>query len=53
MGLTSFKRTEKYLCSLPLIFEYPNCPTECGCGSNKCGGTKAKGYGFKSSNICK
>jgi len=36
------------------IFDFSDCPkTECGCDSCGCGGTKAKGYGFKSSNINK
>lgn len=54
MAKISFERTVRYICQNSTIFEYQNCPTDkCGCGSNKCGGTKAKGYGFRSSNINK
>ena len=54
MGLISFERTQRYICQNTAIFDYTHCPTgDCGCGSNKCGGTKAKGYGFRSSNVNK
>lgn len=54
MGLISFERTQRYICQNVSVFDYTHCPKDkCGCGSNKCGGTKAKGYGFKSSNVNK
>lgn len=54
MGLISFERTVRYICQNSEIFDYSHCPTDkCGCGSEKCGTTKAKGYGFKSRNINK
>lgn len=54
MGRISFDRTVKYICSKKDIFDFSDCPkTECGCDSCGCGGTKAKGYGFKSSNVNK
>lgn len=54
MGKISFERTLKYICKNSEIFDYSNCPTDnCGCGSEKCGNTKAKGYGFRSRNISK
>lgn len=54
MGLISFERTQRYICQNTTIFDYSHCPKDkCGCGSNKCGGTKAKGYGFKSRNVNK
>lgn len=54
MGLISFERTQKYICQNKTIFDYSHCPIDkCGCGSDKCGGTKAKGYGFRSSNVSK
>ena len=54
MGLISFERTVKYICKNSEIFDYQHCPTDkCGCGSEKCGSTKAKGYGFRSRNINK
>jgi len=53
MGKISFERTVRYICKNTVIFDYKHCPTECGCGSEKCGATKAKGYGFKSRNINK
>lgn len=54
MGLISFERTQRYICQNVSVFDYTHCPTgDCGCGSNKCGRTKAKGYGFKSSNVNK
>lgn len=54
MGLISFERTQRYICQNTNVFDYTNCPKDkCGCGSPKCGGTKAKGYGFRSSNVSK
>lgn len=54
MGKISFERTIRYICQNSTVFDFDNCPKDkCGCGSNKCGGTKAKGYGFRSSNINK
>jgi len=54
MGLISFERTVRYICQNSEIFDYSHCPKDkCGCGSEKCGGTKAKGYGFRSRNINK
>jgi len=53
MGLITFKKINNFLCSNNEIFYYSNCPTTCGCGCDDCGRTKAKGYGFKSSNINK
>lgn len=52
MGLISFERTQRYICQNTTIFDYSHCPIDkCGCGSNKCGGTKAKGYGLRSRNV--
>ena len=53
MGKISFERTVRYICKNTAIFDYAHCPTECGCGSESCGSTKAKGYGFRSRNINK
>lgn len=55
MGKISFERTVRYICKNSTIFDYSHCATitNCGCGSRKCGSTKAKGYGFRSSNITK
>ena len=54
MGLISFERTQRYICQNTEIFDYTHCPTgDCGCGSAKCGGTKAKGYGLRSRNVNK
>lgn len=54
MGLISFERTIRYICQNSEIFDYSNCPKlECGCGSENCGKTKAKGHGFRSRNINK
>lgn len=53
MGLTSFERTQKFICQNSGVFAYKHCPpSDCGCGAN-CGTTKAKGYGFKSKNVTK
>lgn len=54
MGKTSFERTVHFICKNSEIFDYEHCPANgCGCGSTKCGGTKAKGYGFRTFNINK
>jgi len=54
MGKISFDRTVRYICQNTEIFDYSHCPVDkCGCGSEKCGSTKAKGYGFKSRNVTK
>jgi len=54
MGLISFERTQRYICQNTSIFDYTHCQKDkCGCGSDKCGGTKAKGYGFRTSNVNK
>jgi len=54
MGKISFERTVRYICQNSEIFDYSHCPKDkCGCGSEKCGSTKAKGYGFRSRNINK
>lgn len=54
MGRISFDRTVGFICKNSSIFEFNNCPTNgCGCGSEKCGKTKAKGYGLRSRNINK
>jgi len=54
MGKISFDRTVRYICQNTTIFDYSHCPADgCGCGSEKCGSTKAKGYGFKSRNVNK
>lgn len=54
MGFISFERTVRYICQNSEIFDYSHCPTDkCGCGSENCGTTKAKGYGFRSRNINK
>jgi hypothetical protein len=54
MGKISFERTVRYICQNTEIFDYSHCPVDkCGCGSGKCGSTKAKGYGFKSRNVTK
>lgn len=54
MGKISFDRTVRYICQNSEIFDYKHCPKDnCGCGSEKCGTTKAKGYGFRSRNINK
>jgi hypothetical protein len=53
MGLITFKKIGYFLCSNSLIFDYNNCANNCSCGFEDCGKTKAKGFGFKSSNINK
>lgn len=51
MGLITFKKIGYFLCANNLIFDYNNCANNCSCGFEDCGKTKAKGFGFKSSNI--
>lgn len=55
MGLISFKRNLHFLCANKSTFTWFDTKEcgYCGCGSDKCGGTKAKGYGIRSSNISK
>lgn len=54
MGKISFDRTVRYICQNSAIFDYSHCPKDkCGCGSEKCGQTKAKGYGLRSRNVNK
>lgn len=54
MAKISFERTVRYICQNNEIFNYSHCPIDkCGCGSDRCGSTKAKGYGLKSRNINK
>jgi hypothetical protein len=53
MGLITFKKIGYFLCSNKEIFDYNNCANNCNCGFEDCGKTKAKGFGFKSSNINK
>lgn len=53
MGYESFKKTLDFLCHNKEVFEISECLDckICGCVCEKCGGTKAKGYGFKGRNI--
>lgn len=56
MGYDSFKKTINFLCVNKSLFEFnhKDCNKGCGCGHDECkGGTKAKGYGFKSTIISK
>lgn len=54
MGKISFERTVRFLCKNKEVFDYNKCPKEgCNCGCEKCGETKAKGYGLRSNNIKK
>lgn len=57
MGLISFEKTIKFLCANKTTFDFFNsntCKYKCGCGcDDNCGGTKARGYGLRSSNISK
>lgn len=54
MAKISYERTVRYICQNNDIFNYNHCPVDkCGCGSDKCGYTKSKGYGFKSKNVNK
>lgn len=53
MGLISFRQIENYLCNNKDIFTWWKGNCKCGCSDGKCTGTKAKGYGFKSTNITK
>lgn len=53
MGRISFNRTVGFMCANTDIFTWTDCKG-CGCGTEKCnGGTKAKGYGFRSANVSK
>jgi len=53
MGLISFGRTQRFICQNSDVYTYTHCPpSNCKCGAN-CGTTKAKGYGFKSTNVNK
>ncbi len=55
MGLISFENTIKFLCANKETFTWFNsgdCKYQCGCNCNSnCGGTKARGYGLRSTNI--
>lgn len=58
MGKITFENTLHFLCANKNTFGFFNtgeCDYNCGCGcnNNDCGGTQAKGYGLKSSNIRK
>lgn len=57
MGLISFENTIKFLCANKDVFTWFNsgdCKYECGCGcKDDCGGTKARQYGLRSTNIVK
>jgi len=55
MGKIAFDGTLHFLCANKTTFDWFDAKEcgYCGCGSDKCGGTKAKGYGFRSSNISK
>lgn len=53
MGRISFNKTVGYMCANKEIFTWSDCKA-CGCGTDKCNGsTKAKGYGFRGSNVSK
>lgn len=55
MGNISFTETLHFLCANKDTFTWfdgKDCGY-CGCGSEKCSGTKAKGYGIRGSNIKK
>jgi hypothetical protein len=54
MGYITFENTVGYLCAnnTDVFTWWTNCE-KCGCGTHKCGGTKARGYGFRSSIITK
>lgn len=53
MGYESFKRTLDFICHNRDSFEGAKCLDckICGCGCDACGGTKAKGFGYRSKNI--
>lgn len=54
MGYATFEQISGYLCANnTAVFTWWTACTKCGCGSEQCGGTKAKGYGFRSSIITK
>lgn len=54
-GLSTYNDTLHFLCANKSTFTWFDSKEcgYCGCGSEKCSGTQAKGYGFKSSNISK
>ena len=55
--MISFEKTIKFLCANKDVFTFfdaTNCKYKCGCDcDNNCSGTRAKGYGIRSSNINK
>ena len=57
MGLISYENTIKFLCANKDTFTWFDnlgCKYQCNCDcNNDCGSTKAKGYGFRSTNISK
>lgn len=57
MGLISFKNTIKFLCANKTTFTWftsADCKYQCGCDcKDDCGGTKARGYGMRSTNVTK
>lgn len=54
MGYITFEETIGYLCANNEdVFTFWTDCEKCGCGTHKCGGTKARGYGFKGSIITK
>jgi len=55
MGLDLWREVEAYICTERESYpdgNFKNCKS-CGCNGHQCGGTKNKGFGFKSSNITK
>lgn len=54
-GLSTYNDTLHFLCANKSTFEWFNAKEcgYCGCGSDKCSGTIAKGYGMRSQNISK
>jgi len=54
-GFITFNETINFLCANKDSFtDFDSCECKgCGCGSEKCGGTKAKGFGIRTSNITK
>lgn len=54
MGYATFENIIGYLCANNTdVFTWWTDCEKCGCGTHKCGGTRAKGYGFRSSIITK
>ena len=56
MGLISFENTIKFLCANKTVFTWftNGCEYKCDCDcDNDCGGTKARRYGLRSTNISK